>query len=275
MFAPGLQEPRDRDAGVAPPAAQPRPGAAGAARRRLHAPAGHRAEPVAGPAGHRQRGRPARRRGWTTAAWCAGTWTRCSRARYPADVLEHLGADAPRVEAGDMAAIATPMDFLGVNYYIAPRGQRRRRLATPAAAACALTDMGWEVYPQGLTELLLRLHRDYAGAAAVHHRERRGLQATRWSDGRVHDADRIAYLARHIAAVADALAQGVPMAGYMVWSLLDNFEWASRLRQALRHRARGLRDAAAHAEGQRALVPRLPAAQQAAHARASRRQPGA
>ena len=144
---------------------------------------------------------------------------------YPADVLEHLGADAPVVQLGDMAAIATPMDFLGINYYT-------RGMVSAAApwnvhsGGREVTDMGWEVYPEGLTELLLRLHHDYA-VPPMYVKENGAAFKDEFVDGRVHDAQRTRYIANHIAAVGDAVAQGVPMAGYMVWSLLDNFEWAS------------------------------------------------
>jgi beta-glucosidase len=147
------------------------------------------------------------------------------KGQYPQDVLDHLGADAPHIEAGDLAAIATPMDFLGINYY-------SRSVVSAAGSWDAkssgrpLTDMGWEVYPEGLTELLLRLHRDYA-VPPMFVTENGGAFPDRVEAGQVHDADRTRYIAEHIAAVGDALRQGVPMAGYMVWSLLDNFEWAS------------------------------------------------
>ena len=147
------------------------------------------------------------------------------KATYPDDVLAHLGADAPRVQPGDMATIATPMDFLGVNYY----SRAVVSAAGPWDAKTSgrpLTEMGWEVYPEGLTELLLRLHRDYA-VPALYITENGGAFADVLEDGRVDDSNRTAYLAAHIAAVGDALRLGVPMAGYMVWSLLDNFEWAS------------------------------------------------
>ena len=146
-------------------------------------------------------------------------------AEYPADVMEHLGADAPRVEPGDMAHIATPMDFLGLNYYsrsvASADGSWQAR-----GSGLALTDMGWEIYPAGLTELLRRLHRDWR-VPPIYVKENGGAFKDECIDGRVRDAERVAYLAAHIAAVGDALAQGVPVAGYMVWSLLDNFEWAS------------------------------------------------
>jgi len=147
------------------------------------------------------------------------------RGAYPDDVLAFLGADAPRVEPGDMGAIAAPMDFLGINYY-------SRTVASAdgtwraGGSGLALTDMGWEIYPPGLTELLLRLHRDWR-LPPLYVKENGAAFRDELVDGRVHDHERVAYLAAHIAAVGDALAQGVPMAGYMVWSLLDNFEWAS------------------------------------------------
>ena len=147
------------------------------------------------------------------------------KGAYPQEVLDELGADAPRVEAGDMAQIATPTDYLGINYY-------SRHVASAdepfnaKARGLPLTDMGWEIYPQGLTNLLLRLHRDYK-VPPLYITENGGAFKDPLSDGQVHDADRTAYLRDQITAVANALEQGVPMAGYMVWSLMDNFEWSS------------------------------------------------
>jgi beta-glucosidase len=147
------------------------------------------------------------------------------KGEYPHDVLESLGADAPRIEAGDMSDIATPMDFLGVNYY-------SRTVASAdgswqaGGSGLALTDMGWEIYPAGLTELLLRLHHEWR-LPPLYIKENGAAFKDQLVDGRVHDLDRVAFLAAHIAAVGKALDHGVPVAGYMVWSLLDNFEWTS------------------------------------------------
>ena len=147
------------------------------------------------------------------------------KGQYPQDVIEHLGADAPQVKAGDLRDIATPMDFLGVNYYtrgvVSASGSWDIK-----SSGNALTDMGWEVYPRGLTELLVRLHLDYA-VPPLYIKENGAAFKDTLEDGQVHDAERTDYIGRHIAAVGEALRQGVPMAGYMVWSLLDNFEWAS------------------------------------------------
>jgi beta-glucosidase len=147
------------------------------------------------------------------------------KGAYPADVLQFLGADAPRVEPGDLRTIATPMDFLGVNYYSRTVVSADASWDT-ARSGLAVTEMGWEIYPDGLTELLLRLHRDYA-PPPLYVKENGGAFKDELAHGQVHDRDRVAYIASHIAAVGDALARGVNMAGYMVWSLLDNFEWAS------------------------------------------------
>lgn len=144
---------------------------------------------------------------------------------YPPDVLEFLGADAPLVEAGDMQAITTPMDFLGINYY--------SRSVVSAAdewkvhdSGYGVTDMGWEIYPRGLTDVLLRLQRDYP-VPPLYVTENGGAFKDQLVDGHVNDSERTDYIARHIDAVGDAIRQGVRMEGYMVWSLLDNFEWAS------------------------------------------------
>jgi beta-glucosidase len=147
------------------------------------------------------------------------------KGHYPADVIAHLGADAPQVQSGDMEAISTPMDFMGVNYYsrsvVSAKGPWDAR-----QSGLPMTEMGWEVYPEGLTELLVRLHNDYA-VPPLYVTENGGAFKDEGQDGQVHDADRTDYIARHIDAVAQAIQLGVRMEGYMVWSLLDNFEWAS------------------------------------------------
>ncbi len=149
------------------------------------------------------------------------------KGSYPAEVLAELGADAPVIAPGDMEVIATPLDYLGINYY-------SRALSSAAGPVEARdkpypkTDMGWEIYPDGLRDLLLTLHREYT-LPPTYVTENGGAFPDVDVDagGRVHDADRTDYLATHINAVGEALAAGVPMAGYMVWSLLDNFEWSS------------------------------------------------
>ena len=147
------------------------------------------------------------------------------KGEYPADVLQDLAADAPRVLPGDMAQIKVPLDFLGVNYYM-------RSVVSSAepwdvkTSGNEITDMGWEVYPQGLTELLVRLHRDYT-LPPIFITENGAAFQDEVVNRHVHDGQRQRYIARHIAATLEAMRQGVRVDGYFVWSLLDNFEWAS------------------------------------------------
>ena len=150
--------------------------------------------------------------------------------RYPADVLSAVGADLLPVQPGDLETIAAPLDFLGVNYYT-----RQIVCHDPAApmeiggmlpAEAEYTDMGWEVYPDGLRELLERLHTDYPFPAYYVTENGAATPDELTADGHVHDTQRVAYLDSHLAACATAIAHGVPLKGYFAWSVMDNFEWA-------------------------------------------------
>jgi len=149
------------------------------------------------------------------------------RGTYPADLLERNEMVAPLVEDGDLATIAAPLDFLGVNNYFrfvvsaGADGPRMERVEESQH-----TDMGWEVYPDGLHQLLVRVSRDYSPPAIYVTENGAAFGDVRVHDGHVHDPERTAYLESHIAAVSRAIGDGAPVKGYFVWSLLDNFEWA-------------------------------------------------
>ena len=149
------------------------------------------------------------------------------RGAYPADLLERNAIVEPLIEDGDLAAIATPIDFLGVNNYfrfvVGAGAEGPRILRDPEALQ---TDMGWEVYPDGLHALLTRVADEYAPPAIYVTENGAAFGDVRGHDGRVHDPERTDYLQTHVDAVARAVADGVPVKGYFVWSLLDNFEWA-------------------------------------------------
>jgi beta-glucosidase len=162
------------------------------------------------------------------------------RAAYPVGLESTLGVSPPPVVDGDLALISTPTDFLGINYYSRLLMRAPAQLSPSARSASpsepyeavgpvpgsAYTAMGWEVYPRGLVDVLARVHRDYA-PSAIAVTENGAAYSDRWDGGeRVRDPDRVKYLQLHIQALAEALAQGVPLNGYFLWSLLDNFEWA-------------------------------------------------
>ncbi|MFT7721878.1 MAG: GH1 family beta-glucosidase [Roseateles sp.] len=142
---------------------------------------------------------------------------------YPQDpgIARH-----PQVRDGDMALIRQPMDFLGINYYTriwASRGQP----PLPAPAALGVTDMGWEVYPDGLRELLVGLRAQYPGLPPLFITENGMASADTLAGGRVADRQRIDYVRAHLEAIAAARDQGVDVRGYFYWSLMDNYEWDS------------------------------------------------
>jgi beta-glucosidase len=150
---------------------------------------------------------------------------------YPADIVQHHGNLMEFVQAGDLEAIAAPLDFLGVNYYA--RGVVRSSVVTGAENAPRTvfpnperTEMGWEVYPEGLYELLGRLHFDYRFPALYVTENGAAYPDRIGPDGQVDDPLRVAFLEEHLAAAARAIGAGVPLRGYFVWSLMDNFEWA-------------------------------------------------
>jgi beta-glucosidase len=151
---------------------------------------------------------------------------------YPAEVLgiyERLGW-APEVQDGDVDAIASPTDFLGLNYYSHVVVRRDAEAAPFQIAevlqAGELTEMGWPVYPEGLYRLLTGVHADLGPAHLYVTGNGAAFHDEVSSDGRVHDERRVAYLREHFRAAARAIQAGVPLRGYFVWSLLDNFEWA-------------------------------------------------
>jgi beta-glucosidase len=152
------------------------------------------------------------------------------RGRYGEDNLAELSL-ARWIADGDLDAISAPLDFLGVNYYRRLVVRAGRPSATPTRfIGCddvELVDtgrptstMGWPIDPDGLYELLMRLRREFS-PPPIYITEN-GVSC----DDTLEDHDRIGFLAAHLRAAHRALADGVDLRGYFVWSLLDNFEWA-------------------------------------------------
>jgi len=161
------------------------------------------------------------------------------QGRYPDGFLEDTAdvTDHAHIRDGDLEIISAPLDNLGVNYYTTTRVQARQGAAVASplpgcdsvevlAAQPPVTDMGWEIDPTGLRNLLVRIARQH-GNIPVYITE----NGSAWpdevaDDGAVHDGDRTAYLHSHLAAVHDAIEAGADVRGYFAWSLMDNFEWA-------------------------------------------------
>jgi beta-glucosidase len=171
---------------------------------------------------------------------------------YPDDLLADTAhvTDWSFVHPGDVETIATPIDVLGVNYYATsivrhgtpavgdggpgPDGHRLS-LHTPWVGCDEVeflptpgphTEMGWNIDPGGLTELLTHLHRRYPTLPLMVTENGSAFDDEVGPDGLVHDPERTAYLHDHVEAVGAAMDAGVDVRGYVVWSLMDNFEWA-------------------------------------------------
>ncbi len=176
------------------------------------------------------------------------------RGAYPTDLLADLDARGLHLPVldGDLVAIATPIDALGINYYhgdaisarpapdadISSAAPSERTKLSPFPAGDGIhthsrglpvTAMGWEVQPEGLTRLLVRIDEEYARPAGVtlYVTENGAAYADVVApDGSVDDGERAEFLRLHLDAILDAVDQGVNVKGYFYWSLMDNFEWA-------------------------------------------------
>ncbi len=161
--------------------------------------------------------------------------------RYPAHASASVLPPESLIADGDLATISQPFDFLGVNYYASayirpgdPDDLRRDEVVTSAQLPGVVqyrppwlerTAMGWLVDADGLYDLLMRLSKDAPGLPL--YITENGCAAEDYvnPDGVVHDPERVRYLRQHLTAAARAISDGASLAGYFVWSLLDNFEW--------------------------------------------------
>ena len=152
------------------------------------------------------------------------------KGEYPVEVMEGLAPHMPSGWQNDFATITQPLDWLGLNYYTCKRisaGAGPWPATDEVPGPLTTTEMGWEIYPQGLHHFLTTIRRDYSGDLPLYVTEN-GMAApdALSSGGEVKDADRISYLSQHLAVCQQAIAEGVPLKGYFTWSLLDNYEWS-------------------------------------------------
>ena len=160
----------------------------------------------------------------------------CLGKGYP-EVLVKKYPGAIPVEAGDLDLIAQPIDFIGVNFYTeSPDAAEADDKSSPFRYATKpswqdVTGMGWPITPGGLERQLLWITEISKGAFGkseipIYITENGSAYDDTVINGRIHDKERIEYLKQHLAVCADVIKRGVPLKGYYVWSLLDNFEWA-------------------------------------------------
>jgi beta-glucosidase len=150
------------------------------------------------------------------------------KQQYPDDLWELFPGAQPLVLAGDMACIGADLDYIGFNYYMrnvleSDSAHGYRYVEQPGVER---TQMNWEVYPDGLRQLLVRFDELYDNLPPVYITENGMAWDDRVVDGAVDDPQRVSYITRHLAAIDQAMRQGVDVRGYFAWSMLDNFEWA-------------------------------------------------
>lgn len=165
------------------------------------------------------------------------------RGRYPEDVLADWArvADLTALRDGDLAEIATPIDWLGINYYypvtVSGGHAGAGEVAEPGSAGIVHADppgprtaLGWPIDPAGLTEVVQRVTADYGPVPLMVTENGAACDDAVGPDGVVNDRDRIAFLDAHVREVRGLVAAGTDLRGYLVWTLLDNFEWAEGYR---------------------------------------------
>ena len=151
------------------------------------------------------------------------------KGHYPELALEGFGPHLPAGWEKDFDEIQAPLDWLGLQYYtrqIVKHEDGAWPNVGRATGDLPKTVMEWEIYPNGLRDLLLWLARDVSGDLPIYITENGMAAYDRVENGAVYDPHRSDYYDAHLAAVREAISEGANVAGYFAWSLLDNFEWA-------------------------------------------------
>jgi len=152
------------------------------------------------------------------------------KKEYPGDILSELAPYMPKDFERDFDVIASKVDWLGINYYtrklIADDGSGQFPAVKEVEGPLPKTQMDWEIYPEGLHHFITWADCEYTKGLPIMITENGMASNDKVSNGEVSDADRIDYLDQHLQQVKRAVADGAPVKAYMIWSLMDNFEWS-------------------------------------------------
>jgi beta-glucosidase len=142
------------------------------------------------------------------------------KGKYPEDIVKMFEAHLPKNFEADMATVSAPLDWAGINYYsrsLLAHNPENPSMPKTVKGPGEANDLGWEIYPKGLTDLLVRVSNEYTKVP---------LYVTENGMSETNDERRVHYYDIHLKAVLDAQKQGADVRGYFAWSLVDNFEWA-------------------------------------------------
>lgn len=150
------------------------------------------------------------------------------KKQYPAELFDVWPGTEPLVLEGDMQTIGAPVDYLGINYYFRTnvKSDGAHGFTEVPVEGVERTQMGWEVHPDGLHQLLVQFNNDYPDLPPIYITENGMASPDEVLNGKVEDPQRISFIGRHLGAVDQAMRKGVDVRGYFVWSLMDNFEWS-------------------------------------------------
>ncbi|WP_394243469.1 GH1 family beta-glucosidase [Vibrio astriarenae] len=150
------------------------------------------------------------------------------KGEYPQRVLDKRADVVPMILEGDLDIISAPVDYIGINYYsrnlVHFDEQGDVKKVIPEGAEC--TYIGWEIYPQGLRDLMIRLNERYDNLPPIYITENGAAGNDEITQNKVNDEQRVRYFQSHLEALDEAVKAGVRIDGYFAWSLMDNFEWA-------------------------------------------------
>ena len=152
------------------------------------------------------------------------------KGKYPINLLNILRPYMPKNYSNDLKIISKKIDWVGINYYtrtIVKKDNNEKYFGFKALKGnLPKTDMGWEIYPEGLTEVIMKLIKNYSKKTPIYITENGMANMETFENGKVDDIERISFYEKHLTEIKKLLNKGFPLRGFFAWSLLDNFEWA-------------------------------------------------